>query len=213
MGNKTIRAKIQCFPGDGIVVTREQVKDLIKSEGLKPSDLFEVGALSSDPVVRGYADDLVKERIGRTWREKKEAEEELEKLKTGHTTREAALQKENDALKANLAKTQVGSLLEKQRAERKLDDRQVKFIQKRLPDWKPEKPEELEKEFNSFLDKQIDDYRSVAKDVFGIEDKPAGETGKEKPTPGAEPGGTGDKGAEPENKYTDPKQNPFIKAG
>ena len=204
MGNKTIRAKIQCFP-DTVVVTREQVKDLIKSEGIKPSDLFDAGSLCSDPVVRGFADDRVKERLGQTWREKMEALEERDKLKT----EKSELEKQVGAHKATAAKAQVGSLFEKQKAERKLDDRQMKFVQRRLPRFNPSKPEEIEKEFNAWLDSEIDDYKAEAKEVFGIEDKPAGDKGEIKPTPGAEPSGSPP--GETPDKYLDPKTNPFIR--
>lgn len=191
---------------DNLVVTREQVKDLIKSEGLKPSDLFDADSLGSDPIVRGYADGLVRERIGRAWREKEEAKEELEKLRKEVGPKEAVLQEQIKALKANAAKSQIGPLLEKQKGERKLGDRQMKFIQSRLPRFAPQNPDEIEKEFTTFLDGEIDEYGRIAKDVFGIEQKP--EPGKD-PVPGGEPRkGTETPGVD---KYLDPAQNPFIK--
>lgn len=197
--------------GNDIVVTREQVKELIKTEGLKPSDLFDMDSLGSDPIVRGYADDLVKERIGRAWREKQEAKEELEKVRGEITAEKDGLLKQLNDLKVNAAKAQVGALLDKRKAERKLDDRKVKFIQNRMTRFTPEKPDEVEKEFDAFLDGEIDEYNRIARDVFGIEDKDAGGAnggGKDKPT-GAEP----TKGTQNtiENKYLDPARNPMIK--
>jgi hypothetical protein len=197
--------------GNDIVVTREQVKELIKSEGIKPSDLFDMDSLGSDPIVRGYADDLVKERIGRAWREKQEAREELEKIKSQSEADKAGLLKQLNDFKVNAAKAQVGTLLEKRKVDRKLDDRKVKFIQNRLERFTPQKPEEVEKEFDAFLDTEVDEFNRIAKDVFGIEDKTDGDGkggGKDKPT-GAEP----DKGSHStiENKYLDPARNPLIR--
>lgn len=190
-----------------IVVTREQVKDLIKAEGLKPSDLFEMDALGSDPVVRGYADDLVKERIGRAWREKQEAKEELEKSKAKLETEKADLVKQIGDLKLNAAKSQLGSLLDKQKAERKLDDRQVKFVQTRLSRFAPKNPDEIEKEFTTYLDDEVGEYSRLAQEVFGIDKQQTEGDGKGKP--GAETSEAKKQTGLPAN--LDPAKNEFLK--
>lgn len=191
-----------------IVVTREQIKDVIKAEGLKPSDLFDMDSLGSDPTVRGYADDLVKERIGRTWREKKEAEEQLEKLRAQADKEKSELQQQITGLKLNSAKAQLGSLLDKQKAERKLDDRQMKFVQNRLERFAPKNPDDLEKEFATFLDAEVDEYKRLAKDVFGIDGGAEGAGGDKKST-GSEPSGPKEKLVD--QPHLDPTRNPYIK--
>jgi len=74
-----------------------------------------------------------------------------------------------------------------------------------LDKFKPTKPEDVEKEFNFYLDSEVDEYGKIAK-LMGIEEKPTG---------GDKGGGTGPEvspagGATP-NKYLSPATNPFIK--
>lgn len=189
------------------VVTKDQIRDLIKSENLRPSDLFETEHIVADPIVKGYAEDRIKERIGAEFARRKDAEEKLTKLQEGQGDKEADLLKQIATLKAGAAKAQLGPMLDKQKADRKLDDRQLKFIQSRMSKFEPKNPDELDKEFNSWLDDSIDEFGSLAKDVFGIKaEDPKGEP------KGGEPdnrGASGDAGS----KYLDPKQNPFIKTG
>lgn len=194
--------------GNDIVVTREQVKDLIKAEGLKPSDLFGRDALDTDPIVIGLAEARVEEKIGGEYRRRKVAEEKLETLRGQVDTEKAELQKQIGSLKATAAKAQLGPLFEKQRADRKLDDRQVKFIQKRLERFEPKNPEDLEKELNGYLDAEIAEYSKIAREVFGIDDKATGD-GKDKSATGSE--ADKNKGGGGEDKYLDPAKNPMIK--
>lgn len=192
--------------GNDIVVTREQIIDIIRAEKIKPSDLFERESLDSDPVVTGLTKAHVEEKIGGEYRRRKVAEERLEKLQGELGAKESDLIKQIEGFKINAAKSQLGPLLDKQRVERKLDDRQLKFIQGRLSRFTPAKPEEVEKEFNAHLDGEIDEYGKLARDVFGIESKkPDGEV----KSTGAEPSGI--KPAATDNKYLDPARNPFIR--
>jgi len=114
-------------------------------------------------------------------------------------------------LKASAAKAQIGTLLDKQREGRKLDDRQVKFIQNRLQRFEPKDPDAVEKEFGTFLDSEIDEYGRLAKDVFGIEpdkgkDIDGGKEGSFTSPEKDKPAG------DDKSKYIDPKTNPFIRA-
>lgn len=190
------------------VVTLDQVRDLIKSEKLRPSDLFGTETLTADPVVKGFADDRVKERIGAEFARRKEAEEKLGKIEDDKKKELEKLQVENKKLKTSAAKSQLGTLLDKQRETRKLDERQVKYIQNRMQKFNPENPDELEKEFDKYLDSEIEEYKKLAKDVFGIESDNNNDKDKKKPG-GAEPDET--KPPDEAEKYTDPKQNPMIK--
>ena len=187
-------------------VTIDQVRDLVKAEKIKPSDLFGVETLTGDPTVVGYVEAEKKKAVAGEYAHRKRTEEGFDKtreeLEKKLLEREADLQK----LKIDAAKAQVGSLFTKQKDERKLDEKQVKFVQSRLAKFTPTKVEDLEKEFNAHMDAEIDEYKRIAKDVFGVEDKPA--------DGGKADGGTGpdEKQKEgPADKYLDPAQNPFIK--
>jgi hypothetical protein len=87
----------------------------------------------------------------------------------------------------------------------KLTEKQALFIEGRLDKFKPTKPEDVEKEFNFYLDSEVDEFGKIAK-LMGIEEKAAG---------GDKGGGTGPEvtpaGETTLNKYLDPAKNPFIK--
>ena len=156
------------------VVTIDQIRDLIKSENIRPSDIFSVEKLTADSMVIGFAENRVREKIGSEYQRRKEAEEKLAQLQKEVGPKEAVLMEKIKNLELGAAKTQIGPLLEKQKGIRKLDDRQVKFVQARLARFSPTKPEDVEKEFNTYLDAEIDECGRLAKDVFGIEDKKIG---------------------------------------
>jgi hypothetical protein len=189
------------------VVTVDQIRDLIKSENIRPSDIFPMEKLTADPAVRGFAEDRVRERIGSEFQHRKAAEEELEKLKKEAVDKESALTEKLKSLELNAAKAQIGPLLEKQKETRKLDERQLKFVQNRLTRFNPKNPADVEKEFTSYLDEQIDEYGKLAKDVFGIEEKKADDKGNA----GVGPDKTKSAADASKSKYIDPKQNPMIK--
>jgi phage terminase Nu1 subunit (DNA packaging protein) len=193
------------------VITKDQLRELILAENFRPSDLFSVDALIEDEAVKGHVaiqlKDVRGEKSGEYYHRKR-TEEAFDKARKEYEEKLKAKDAEVASLKTAAAKSQVGQLLEKRKATRKLDERQVKFVQERLPRFNPQKPDELDKEFDTFLDGEIDEYKRIAKDVFGIEeDKAKG-------------GGTGDPGTGPDTnkgnanttaKYLDPKQNPMIK--
>lgn len=189
------------------VVTLDQVRALIRSEKIRPSDLFEMENLAADPVVKGFAEDRVRSRIAEEFARRREAEEALEKLKKEAGPEREALQEEIRTLKITATKGRVGELLDKQKTARKLDDLQLKFIQTRLNRFTPTKPEEAEKEFSAYIDAELDECTAI-QETFGI--KPAGnpkpgdkKTGGE---PDPKPGPAGD------DPYLDPATNPMIKA-
>jgi len=192
--------------------TAEEIRSMIREAELQPSDVFGPKELTADP----FVSERMKEKIASP-----ESFYELRKLnKTLAETerRLADLDKEKKTLEEKVktqdatitkstlenAKSRAVPLFEKAKTDRKLDDRQVKFVQARLARFSPTKPEDVEKEFNTYLDAEIDECGRLAKDVFGIEDKTV--DGKK---PGAEP-------HEPlpdatDSKYLDPAKNPMIK--
>jgi len=193
-------------------ITIDQVRDLIKSEKIKPSDLFGSETLTEDPTVKGYVDAEVKRAVAGEYAHRKRDEEGSLKAKEDMEKAVAEKDAEIAKLKIETAKSQVGSLYEKQKESRKLDDKQDKFVLSRIDKFTPEKAEDIEKEFNTYLDAEIDEYKKISKDVFGIEEEP------EKKPDGTEDkdGGTGPDNKKKEelgkeDKYIDPAQNPMIK--
>ncbi|MBE3109332.1 MAG: hypothetical protein IMZ46_02290 [Acidobacteria bacterium] len=222
----TLLGQIQAFAKSKIKENRqmdkstaEEIKQMIREAGLHPSDLFMAGEITADPVLKEqmreknaspeifYEMREMKRELAESGKRLAEAQKENSKLTERLTSQDAAIK----ASQVEGAKARVLPLFEKAKAERKLEDRQSKFIAARLARFVPVKPEEVEKEFNAFLDAEIDEERRIAKEVYGIAEKPAGNSkggGKE----GAEPTET-PAGGDPQAAYLDPAKNEMIKLG
>jgi hypothetical protein len=186
-------------------VTIDQIRDLIKAEKILPSDIFGAETLADDPAVKGIVRSEVKEAVTGEYAHRKRTEEGFDKTRQ---ELEAKLKDKDDKilkLALDAAKTQMGSLFQKQKEVRKLTEKQAAYIEARLPNFNPQKPDEIEKEMNVYLDSQLDQYAKDAK-VFGIEDK-AGEENKGAAGSEAEK----NKVTGGEDKYINPAKNPFIK--
>jgi hypothetical protein len=136
---------------------------------------------------------------------RKRGEEGFDKTKGELEKQLADLKAEANTLQIATATGKVRPLYDAQKATRKLTEKQALFIEGRLEKFKPTKLEDVEKEFNFYLDSEVDEFGKIAK-LMGIEEKATG---------GDKGGGTGpeDKpaGDATLNKYLDPAKNPFIK--
>lgn len=189
-------------------ITIDQVRDLIKAEKVKPSDLFGADVLAEDASVKGLVETETRRAVAGEYAHRKRTEEGFDKTR-GELEKQLAERTEKiKALETQAAKGKVGDLFAKQKEARKLDERQAKFVQKRIDKFSPQKIEDLDKEFNAYLDAELDEYDVVAKEIFGVTgEKPTNDPPK--PT-GAEPTNDSPTGDGP-SKYLDPAQNPFIK--
>ena len=211
----TLLGQLQAFAKTTLIkgenkMTLAELKQAIQEGKFQPSDLFGREDIFADPTISEQVKEKVSNASGYNIRKLEDLTEERAALKKKLDEAEVKItesEKEKDALRLESAKTKVGSLFDTQKTERKLDEKQVKFIQNRLGGFTPQKVEDVEKEFNTHLDDELKEYETMAKDVFGIEIK-------EKPPDGGN-GGTGP-GKTPapgtDNKYLDPAQNPMIKA-
>jgi len=190
----------------GDVVTIDQLRDLVKADKIKPSDIFGAEVLADDPSVKGLIETENRRAVAGEYAHRKRGEEGFDKTKGELEKQLADLKAEANTLRIATATGKVRPLYDAQKVTRKLTEKQATFIEGRLDKFKPIKPEDVEKEFNFYLDSEVDEYGKIAK-LMGIEEKAAGG--------GDKGGGTGpeDKsaGGTPENKYLDPAKNPFIK--
>ena len=213
----TLLGQIQAFARKNIQLggndnmTLEEIRAAIQEGRFRPSDIYDPEVLFADPVIKDQVKEKVRNATGYDMRKHDELinqKAELErKLKDG----EQKIKDQDERIRTltlDTAKTQVGSIFEKQKELRKLDEKQVKYIKIRLPKFSPQKPEELDKEFNAYLDTELDEYGKFAKEL-GIETKPADHGKVPKPGTGSE-GGTNE-GGDDESKYINPATNPMIK--
>lgn len=150
-------------------ITLGEMKELIKEEKISPSDLFGVGDLTGDPLVRGYLDSSVKELKGKLSGEydaRKRVEKDGDKTKDEWTDEKKALEDENKSLKVEGAKVKAAELFGTKIKERKLDDKQAKFLRSKQSDFLPQDLEALEKEVDAHMDKGLEEYKETAK-IFG----------------------------------------------
>ena len=186
-------------------VTIDEVRDLIKADKIKPSDLFGAEVLADDPSVKGLIETENRRAVAGEYAHRKRGEEGFDKTKGELEKQLADLKAVANTLRIGMATGKVRPLYDAQKATRKLTEKQALFIEGRLDKFKPTKPEDVEKEFNFYLDSEVDEFGKIAK-LMGIEEKATG---------GDKGGGTGpeDKpaGDATLNKYLDPAKNPFIK--
>ena len=192
-------------------MTLAELKKAIQESKLQPSDIFDREALAVDPAIKEHVQEKIANARGydiRQYEKVTDQKVELEQKVKDLEAKIQAAEKEKQDLTLQAAKTKVGSLFEAQKTERSLDERQVKFIQQGLGDFTPQNPENLEKEFNAYLDESLKEYKVYAEEVFGI--KTDAKLDSEKKGNG----GTGPEGGKTgpvENKYVDPAQNPMIR--
>lgn len=161
-------------------ITVGEIKALIKAEKMTPSDLFTLGDLSEDPsvmdLVKSEARTAAKGEYEHRKRTDKKFDEEREKWETEKkefqatitTLKPKAIQNDRDAAFKTITEA------------RKLDEKEVKFINRKLSGFTPEKVEDLDKELNTFVDTQLDDFKEYAKDM-GIELPKKDDGGDDKP--------------------------------
>ena len=194
--------------------TAEEIKQLIREAGLQPSEIFGIGEIVADPAIKEQMREKnvspeVYYEMRETKRRLAETEKRLAETGKEKSALEAQIKAKDEAIKTSTieaAKTRVPSLFEKAKAERKLEEKQSKFIAGRLTRFVPQKPEDVEKEFNTYLDGEVEDFKRIAKDVFGVEEKAADDETRN--------AGTGPDGKTKDttvNKYLDPAQNPMIR--
>jgi len=188
----TLLSQIQAFAqsqfqtgGGDMGITIGEVRNFIKSENLKPSDVFGLGDLTKDPMILEHLEAETKKAITGEYKNRKRDEEGYEKLKEKLIEdHKKELEEKNELitkLQVENIQSKTGRWLEAQKEKRELNEQQLKFINRNLSKFKPESPEKAEDEFNKFLDDQLDELSGIKKEVF--EEEPE----EEKKTGGGEP--------------------------
>lgn len=192
------------------VITKEQIRNLILAEKLRPSDLFGVEALTEDPAVKGFVETEKRNATAGEYAHRKRTEEGFDKTRQELENRLKERDTELARLKTEAAMGRVPKLFDKARDERKFTERQSKFIKARLDRFSPKDIDKLDEELKVWLDGEVEEEAKLAK-LYGIpEDKKDEGDGGTK-DPGTGPDKQKAAGDAKSNKYLDPKSNPFIK--
>ena len=172
-------------------ITIGELKDLIKSENILPSDLFGVENLTGDPLIKGFVDSALKELKGKLSGEyegRKRVERDIDTDKKTWEDKNKVLEDENKTLKLETAKVKATELFSAKIKERKLTTPQSKFVESKKSDFTPTDPEKLDSEVDQFLDDSLKECKIVGK-IFGVKEETA-------ETKGGGEAGTGDGGEE-----------------
>lgn len=204
LGQLQAFAKINHLEGTGMIEL-EDVKQFIRESKVKPSEVFEPDVLTADPIVRGFARDSGKGEVGKQFRLRAEAEEDLAALKKKYEDDLKVRDEKIKTLSLDATKGKIPGLFAKKAQDRKFDERQKKFIEARLAKFTPpEDATQLEVALDKHLDSEVDEYKVIAKDVFGIVDPNApAESGPKGGEPKTGDGGGGKK------DYADPANSPI----
>jgi len=172
-------------------ITLGEIKEIIKAEKVSPSDLFGVEDLTTDPLIKSFVDSTVKElksKLSGEYEARKRVEKDVGKDKDDVSEEMKKKDDEIKKLKIEGAKVKATELFGTKIKERKIDKQQEAFLKSKQGDFLPEDPENLEKEVDKFLDKNVEEYKVTAK-IFGHKtDEPKGG----EPKGGGEPGEGGE---------------------
>jgi hypothetical protein len=184
---------------DEMEITIDEIKNIIKAENIAPGDLYTFGALSEDSSVKELVKTESKKAGMGEYKHRERTDKAFDKAREDWDKEKADLQNIINALKPIATKTQRNDLFSKIKETRKLEEREIKFIEKKLDGFVPDKPEDLEKELNTFVDGQLDDFKAYA-EIYGVEVKKAA----------AADGGDDKDPALGAGKDTTGSDNPFI---
>jgi len=168
--------------GDGM--TLDDLKRAVKEGHVCPSDIFSDEEISNDVIVRNIA----KESQKTEWEHRVRTDEKFK-------AESAKWEKEKKELETKLAeanqkglKSEAVERLKDVISQRKLDEKQVKFVQKDFPKFAPTTGDALIKDLNKFVDDQLTEYDQAA-ELFGVKGDGKGKAtagvgaGKESPNP------------------------------
>jgi len=194
----------------GDTMTKAEVKELRKQieEGeVKPSDLFSEDELTQDPGVQGMISKAEKKAVTGEYEHRKRTDAAFDKARADWDKEKKALEDKNKELSTSNAKFKVGDVFAGLAKDRKLDEKQVAFINKNIGRFEVKEAEKVKEEMDTFVTAQLKEYDEFSEIVTGK--KP--EDNKSEKKPGEKGTGSGDDTPpETNEEYEDVKKNDFI---
>lgn len=171
-------------------ITLPEIKKILEEEGVSPDEVFGIAQLKESALMQGYIEERERKAAGGEFshreRTDKKFVEESEKWKKEKEEKDKEIKK----LKVTGAKRDATGLFTAKMKERKLDKKQISYIEKKQKDFEPEDLDNTDKEVDKFMDSSLEEYKEDAK-IFGhkTEEPKGGE-----PKGGGEPGEGGSEG-------------------
>jgi len=168
----------------GDIMTLDEIKTAIKEGRYRLSDVFGDDEISKDPsVLRLVRGETQAEFEHRTRTDKKFDEERAKWEKEKKALEDQVKTADQKGLKSEAVERLKDVI-----SQRKLDEKQVKFVQKDFPKFAPTTGDALIKDLNKFVDDQLTEYDQAA-ELFGVKGDGKGKmttgvgAGKESPNP------------------------------
>jgi len=191
-------------------ITVSDIRRVIKSEGLNPSDLFGLGTLMKDENVADEIEKLTKEAVTGEYKHRKRDEEGSDKAR--EKFEKTIEDKDAEIKKLNLkiiSKSKAKDDFDKLITDRKIDGKKKEFIENKFgKDFELKEEDKMKEELDKFIDSQVDDFNETAK-IMGVKIE---EETKEEKEENKDKGGSPDekKSDSKTNELLDPEKNPFI---
>lgn len=164
--------------GDGMdKMTIDEIRTVIKENSIPPSDLFDRETLTDDPIVKGFVKAEVKEAGMSEYHARKRSQTESSEKVVELETKLKAKDDEIIKYKKGEAVAKVADLYKTEKDKRGFGTKQDAFIKSNLKKFEVSDPEKINEEFSTFLDDQVDDFKTMSK-ILGVKVKD--DKGKEK---------------------------------
>ena len=181
-----VNKKIQFTKGEENMSITE-IREAIKAEKLKPSDIFGIGDLTKDPMVTEAIEEEKNKAITGEYKNRKRDEAGFDKTKEKLEADHLKEMQEKDAkikeLLTETLKTKSTDLFASKIKERKLSDKAAKFVlTQKEKRFEPENADKLNKDVDDFIDSEIEDFNKIFEEESKdkkTDDTPGGEPGKE----------------------------------
>lgn len=128
-------------------------------------DLFDIEQITQDQEIKKQLSEQ-KNKTGYLLRKKEEEIEKLEIALKSETEKAEALQSSKKELSTKVIRFEGSKKLNEIAENRKLDETQKKLLDNRFNSFNPE-TDDLEKELNMFVDKVVEEHKSLSK-IYGV---------------------------------------------
>lgn len=203
-----LQAYIETYHGGIETMTIDEIKQFISENRTRPSDLFSLGVISEDPLIKSY----IRDEKSSEYHARKRNLDEFEKERDDLRKESGELKKKLEVQTKITLKIQAEGKLDTISEQRKLTPKQKAFIKTDLDKFEPTEAAALDGDFNRFIDSKLDDFdKKIA--ALGLKKE---DLLKDKTDPQAEVKdtgvGAGDEKTTPddENDMTDPANNDQI---
>jgi hypothetical protein len=146
-------------------ISIDDIRQVIKAEKINPGDLFTMGALSEDPSVQDLIKSESRSAQKGEYEHRKRTDKKFDEEREKWEAEKKELEGQIKALKPKAIQNDRDAAFKKIADSRKLDEKEIKFINRKLGGFTPEKMEDLDKELDTFVDTQLEDFKVIATDL------------------------------------------------